>query len=782
MVETTGRALAATDSPAGWLVAESRTGGPALDGLARVDGMLARLMTASLRGSLKLSVTQERHVEPTARLVALSDEHRAFVDDQYGLDRQRARGAWYVPDEVKVAVGLCRLTEALYRDGEYALVTVAEDTITVPTAAQPDHVMLWSALLPFVERVLAPVVLRSGLPGIPKPEGQQAAWAATEAYYAAVGLDGGPAYEAMCWGNGWGRLTRADHGDARQELVEHLAPQMTADLLARHRAVVLAELSEAVYAKSKKDLPLARRVLTKRLQPALSAYFAGDWLAFLDYLGEQPNPSEEVFTALPQPRLYVNGNDRVEDIAAEQGLDAARVAEVLASFSGQSTAVTPVEERIRVMRAWWTVYDEVHARQVPGRSALWGLLGDGGIRLSVHDETEGQPIPRLYARLFPPGLVADVDRLWGRTTLPRWPERLVLQPHPHLAFSNALGPALKLWDGIALTTWYLTEGPASRTTLDELEEYHARDLTALESTGFPVDRRLFADLRDAQRHLGPEEEVQSLNGRRVGVITGASSRREPDAFVTVGMTRTRRDGFERLRDIVTTHRRVWARNHLDAYLRSCWERPLTDLSESQHQALAARGKPMTAKQFATKAAPIANAWFGGRLDLVYAAIGEKAIQAQVDVGPDLPTTIQELSRYVFHLLGGDEAADRFQQDWLLRNLASKTGKYVQFSAARGEPPEPKDLNVGGAGTDEEVRLTELWPRYREAVQEALASSRSTIEQALGAVTPQVPPSPSDAPRSNHAQPPRPLEPASTDVAAATGKPPGFMKRLFGSRL
>ena len=526
MADATGRVLAATDGPAAWLVAEREVAGPALGELLRVDGLLARLMTASLRASLHLTVNQGRHVEPSTRLEALSAEHRALIDEQYGLDRQRARGAWYVPDEVKVAAGLCTLTQALYRDGEYALTTVAEDTLTLRTAARPDHVLLWCALVPFTQRVLAPVVLRSGLPGAPKPEEQLAAWAASDAYYAAVGLDGGPAYEAMCWGSGWGRLKRADHGEIRQELVEHLGPQMTPDLLAKHRAVVLAELTGAVYAKTKKELPLARRVLTKRLQPTLSAYFAGDWLAFLDYLGEQPNPAEEVFSALPRPRLYVNGNDRVEDIAAERGLEAARVAEVLASFSGQPTNVTPVDERVRVMRAWWTAYDELHARQAPDMTALWGLLGDGGVTLNVHDRTDGQPTPRLYERLLPAALVTDVDRLWSRTTLPRWPERLVVQPHPHLAHSSALGAALKFWDGIALTTWYLTEGPYSRTTIDGLEDYHARDLAALDAAGFPVDRRLFAELRDAQRYLGPEQQVPS-QGRRVGIRPGPAAAASP---------------------------------------------------------------------------------------------------------------------------------------------------------------------------------------------------------------------------------------------------------------
>ena len=245
------------------------------------------------------------------------------------------------------------------------------------------------------------------------------------------------------------------------------------------------------------------------------------------------------------------------------------------------------------------------------------------------------------------------------------------------------------------------------------------------------------------------------------------------------MTRTRRDGFERLRDIVTAHRRAWARDHLDAYLRSCWESPLTELSRSHHQALVARGKPMTAKQFAAKAAPIANAWFGGRLDLVYPAIGEKAAYAQADVGPDLPAAIEECSRYVFRLLGGDEDAEQFQQDWLLRKLASKTGKYVQLAAARGEPPAPKDLNIGGPGTDDESRLPEVWPRYQQAVQLVLASDSASIERALGPTEHRAQPHPAVPPDVEDALPSaRPGPPASHE-APARDKRPSFLRRLLG---
>jgi hypothetical protein len=47
--------------------------------------------------------------------------------------------------------------------------------------------------------------------------------------------------------------------------------------------------------------------------PPLAGLFAGDWLAFLEYLGEQPNPGEEIASTLPAPKLYATGADLLED-------------------------------------------------------------------------------------------------------------------------------------------------------------------------------------------------------------------------------------------------------------------------------------------------------------------------------------------------------------------------------------------------------------------------------------------------------------------------------------
>ncbi len=728
MPERPGRTLSHAGSPQAWLAVEAETNRTIPAGDA--DAVLARLLREILAGQQPVGIThQQRNTESAARLLGLGDQEQALLADRYALDRQQARGAWYIPDKVKIAAGLCRLPAALSSEGHYALVTVAEDAINVPTRAAADHVFLWSAVLPLVERILAPIVLRSGLPSTPPTGSQRSSWEAVEAYYDRLGVDGGPGYDAMCFGSGWGKLDRDERHHARIALISHLAPQMTDSVVARHRADVTADLVAAFYAKAGREIPLARRVLTKQYQPTLSAFFAGDWLAFLDYVGEQPNVNEEVHTALPEPRLYIPGSARVKGIAAERGLEAARVEAVLASFSGQPTATNPFDERRQVIHAWWKAYDAAHERQKPGKPALWGLLGDGGVGLQREGNLGWQPTPSLHLRTFPRQVLDDIDRLWRRTTLPRWPEQLVVQPHPHLAFSTAVGPALKFWDGVALTVWFSTEGPVSRTPIPQLADYHAAELDKLRATGTPVNRELFMELIDAEDQLGPMKEVRVKDARRIEVQAAPGQEGQPASFISVDDVRTRRSGFEALRDIVTRHRRAWAVEHLDAYLRQSWEASLRDLSRTYNQALAARGRPMTVKQFSAKAAPIANAWFGGRVELVYAAIGAKADLQQVDVGPDLHCRIEQLSQYVFHLMGGDLDADWRQDEWLVRTLGTRTDKYIQLSAARGTPATLKDLNLDGDPAHEAELLT-LWPRYESAVQTAITTDPVVIAETL----------------------------------------------------
>ncbi|MFE4956188.1 hypothetical protein ACFRCW_19300 [Streptomyces sp. NPDC056653] len=96
--------------------------------------------------------------------------------------------------------------------------------------------------------------------------------------------------------------------------------------------------------------------------------------------------------------------------------------------------------------------------------------------------------------------------------------------------AETLGLALEFWHGVALTVWFVCEGPYSRTPCPASPTTTAAP-TTLRDAGCPVAPNLFEELRTAEQHLVPEEAiVKELREFPVEV--------------------------HRVRDIVTRHRRA----------------------------------------------------------------------------------------------------------------------------------------------------------------------------------------------------------------------------------
>ena len=106
-----------------------------------------------------------------------------------------------------------------------------------------------------------------------------------------------------------------------------------------------------------------------------------------------------------------------------------------------------------------------------------------------------------------------------------------------------------------------------------------------------------------------------------------------------------------MRDIVTRHRRAWAERYLDPYIKSRWDTELREAARHHAEAIAAKGKPPTPKQFARYALTATNHWLGGDISAFYAAIGEKSA-----VHPErvclMPLDRTGFAHRVFDALGG----------------------------------------------------------------------------------------------------------------------------------
>jgi len=164
----------------------------------------------------------------------------------------------------------------------------------------------------------------------------------------------------------------------------------------------------------------------------------------------------------------------------------------------------------------------------------------------------------------------------------------------------------------------------------DLERDHSDQLDELDNLGTPVDRKMFSELITAEESLGPEESIyRDRETQQIEVEPGITT--ETQEFVGI-----RREGFERLRDVITKYRRAWARKHLDACVRTRAESDVRKAARTYHRKTAERGgKPPTLKQFAGTAVGPTNRWFGGDISALYRAFGEKSPVSPKRVDPSL---------------------------------------------------------------------------------------------------------------------------------------------------
>lgn len=653
-----------------------------------MDDALGWVLSAAFAGRPLVEVSRDD--DRWSVVLHLPAAERTHLSQWFDVAEQERHGAWYLPKQVSLKAGLVNLPALFAKHPRFATGLALDDRARVETATSPAAIYLWAVLQPLFEQLMRPILLRGPELGLKTREEQIAAWTAVDDLCRSLDLHVDTELGAMRFGSGWSRRSTSEQLSLKQAYLAAIGAQMSREVGRRWRQVAIQSLATKYYAKAAKRPPTQRQVLTAPLQRVIAGWFLGDWLGFLDYLGEQPAPDEQITTALPEPPLYVNVQERAPAAAAITGVPEAEVQRILASFLGQTTLVSPVERRVGVMRRYWQVFDELHARQRPGMESLWGLVEDG------YSPLFNPSIPRTpwqYMRVLPPVLLAEIDDCWGGVCIPRYPDRIVSATHPHKGLADALGPAVEFWHGVGLTAWFVCQGPSSRTDLPGMRAYYERSITALAEAGCPIHETLFAELIEAEQRLGkPEPIVEQLSR----TTTPGSP-----VVVTATMNRgTRRAGFEILQEILTRHRRWWTATYLEAYLHHQWEHPVRAFANEYNREVARTGKAPTRRRLAVLGSPVANLWFGGDLATVASAIGVKAFapQTRVKLMPDDRFTF---ARRVFTELGGHseplEASWRFpeasQRNFEALRLAGDCLRYVQQEECTGVAPTAAEFHA-----------------------------------------------------------------------------------------
>ena len=756
---------------------------------ADVDGIIERLIATAMRGNriaALIAPKTKKQLDRVELRVKLSAGEKAALAEHFEVTNQEKRGSWHVPKDEVLSLGLMHLVHWTRRNPRLALSLADAERARPVFRGEPEAVAVW-VLEPLFEDLFLPLKLR-GFTWLGKKtvEEQAKSWNTIDPLYTALGLDTAP-LDAFRPATGWSRHTSEDIVALRQALAESWthAPD---DVGARYRAYRIGQLVERYYTKAKHGQALRKGVLTKVFGRTLTAYFGGSWLAFLGYLGEEPHGSEEVVQALPVTKLMTGGSERAAQVAAEHGLPPEEVHRMLAAFWQQSGHSSPVEQRVDVIKRFWTAFDGLHARQRPGMPSLWGLVGEG--RLGNAGDDASLVKAEFHTRALPAELNADVARLWGTIMLPRWPDRIVSASVPHAQMVATMGPALPFWHEAALVAWKVCEGPHQTSSdINALAHYHRRELDALKELSCPVSGELFRELREAQERYGMPKYAGEGGLVLTISLTGFGQEEKPEEPSV---------SFEVLRDIITRHRQAWAQQYFETYLRSRWEGDLRAAGDGYHRLAVERGTAPNAKQFAKFAAQSANDWFGGDITGVYRVLGLNAPPAPT-IQRVLPPDSQAFVQDVFHALGGQPRDDRTltgaedraqvehnQRSWKLGVLARQSITYVQLQEALGRPPELQDFTRSKfAGDALSSDLDEAWRIFSDTVQGALSGAMPpAVPQAATATA--TPPSPPElgnpetewssvpAASSTETRPPKAEEPTNETWAGRALK--GFRRR------
>ncbi len=739
MAEATfGRGVAQLTTTSEFLAAEVAAGKK--ESFSSVSELFDPILLSALRGEELLAVKREGreeaialHVPPTAHEI---------VERLYAVAAQQRRGAWYLPDKASIKAGWINFGHFFLTRPRYATGIASEQRARVVLAEDPSAVFAWAVLEPLFERIYLPFQLRGDLAGKKSREDQIEAWASVDAFYGALELDLSQQLAVLRFGGGWSGLTSDQQLAAKTALLDGLRGEVgtiTPDL---YRAHEILRLTRRYYKAAKDGQAKRRQVVTRDLQRVLSGFFEGDWLRFVAYLGEEPHPEEVVATALPETRLFVGGSKTADDVAAETGMPVSEVERVMGTYwrsEGRTapSSVSPVQRRVNALREFWVQFDVTHARQASGMPSLWGLVEEGDpIRLGWQGPEWF--MPGQYRKLLPAAVVTEIEDLWGAVMLPRWPDRIVSEISPHALMAQTLGPALSFWHGCALTAWFHCEGPMSRTDISGLRSYYRDELREIAELGCPIPNGLFEDLAKAERLLGQPEPVREQTSTSA-VADGLSL----TISYSIGQ---RRPGFHFLREVIDTHRREWTDSSLEAYLRARWESDLSNVGRDFSEFVAERAKQPSAKQFAKFARTATNRWFGGDLNNVYAALGEKS-----PVHPTrqslMPADRLAYAATTYRLLGGNhrerervvESRDAGHEQNVeidkqnkLSWLAEQAPKFTQLEEALGREPDLKAFGEAGfvnrcVAIDRDPEIA--WGVYRLAVAKARRPQPAVVADA-----------------------------------------------------
>jgi len=126
-----------------------------------VDACLGQLIHRSLASERVVSLTLQPLGHCQLALPSLDTDQRSIINNIYDMDRQRSRGALFIPNKVSLKVGIANLPFAFSRFGRFGYGMSQEEKGQVLLAESPDAILTWSILASLFKCLYMPIILRS---------------------------------------------------------------------------------------------------------------------------------------------------------------------------------------------------------------------------------------------------------------------------------------------------------------------------------------------------------------------------------------------------------------------------------------------------------------------------------------------------------------------------------------------------------------------------------------------------------------------------------------------
>ena len=229
---TFGRAAVSCASSSALVELEAREG--RAPRFTAIDTTLAGLTTRSARGDRVVRIVRGDRLD-RLEIVGVHNELRAVMKEALRLESQRSRGAWFLPETVKVKAGLVNFASYFRAYPRYAHTLAAEERAKVALDSA-DAMILWSALEPMFDGLLRPIVLRSVQSGLLTKEDFAASWSEVQAYFDDLGMHLEDVWRVFAWGGGWAHLSADQQLAAKAALLAAMAERIDVDVVRRVRA------------------------------------------------------------------------------------------------------------------------------------------------------------------------------------------------------------------------------------------------------------------------------------------------------------------------------------------------------------------------------------------------------------------------------------------------------------------------------------------------------------------------------------------------------------------